>query len=160
MSENMIQMITDRTAADASRARELSLKVSAGTATDSESAEWAADLKGTYNASDLNRVGRALAYVAGRLNGAGYAVDVAPKTDWAEGDIPTASQLRRYVDDVAAVRAALAVFASTPAAPKSPDGLTWQMANNIEQILIDVDRLLDLMAAAWFHSGDLYAGEI
>ena len=37
---------------------------SAGTATAAELSEWQIDLKGAYNASDLNRVGAAVAYVA------------------------------------------------------------------------------------------------
>lgn len=51
-------------------------------------------------------------------------------------------------------------MASTPPTPDSANNLTWQEANNIEQILLDVDELLTRMAAAWFYSGELYAGEV
>lgn len=155
-----LNLITNRTQADVDRVAALTERVSAGTATDAEKTEWASDLKGAYNASDLNRVGAAVAYVAGRLNGYGYAVTVNPKQDWTVSDIPTAGQMDTYLRDVAALRGAIAVMASTPPTPDSASNLTWQEANDIEQILLDVDELLTRMAAAWFYSGDLYAGEV
>lgn len=155
-----LNLITNRTQADVDRVAQLAARVSAGTATEAEKTEWASDLKGAYNASDLNRVGAAVAYVAGRLNGYGYAVTVNPKQDWTVSDIPTAGQMAAYLQDVAALRGAIAVMASTPPTPDSANGLTWQEANDIEKILVDVDELLTRMAAAWFYSGDLYAAEV
>lgn len=156
----LLNLITDRTQADVDRVAQLAARVSAGTATDAEKTEWATDLKGAYNASDLNRVGAAVAYVAGRLNGYGYYVSVSPKQDWTANDIPTAGQMATYIQDVAALRGAIAVMDSTPPTPESASGLTWQEANNIEQIILDVDELLTRMAAAWFYSGDLFSGEL
>ena len=155
-----MQLIIDRVQADVDRVAQLAGRVSAGTATDAEKTEWASDLKGAYNASDLNRVGAAVAYVAGRLNGYGYTVTVNPKQDWTVSDIPTAGQMAAYLRDVAALRGAIAVMDSMPPTPDSASGLTWREANDIEQILLDVDELLTRMAAAWFYSGDLYAGEV
>lgn len=155
-----MQLITDRVQADVDRVATLTARVSAGTATAAELAEWQSDLKGAYNASDLNRVGAAVAYVSGRLNGYGYAVTVSPKQDWTLSDIPTVGQMATYLRDVATLRGAIAVPDRTPPTPDSASGLTWREANNIEQILLDVDELLTRMAAAWFYSGDLYAGEV
>ena len=121
---------------------------------------WALDLKGAYNASDLNRVGAAVRYVAGRLREYGYSVAVAPKADWLEDDIPTAGQMETYRANIAAIRAALAVSADTPPAPGSMDNLTYVEANNIEQILLDVDALLTLISQGWYYSGEIYAGDI
>lgn len=155
-----MQLITDRVQADVDRVTALAGRVSAGTATEAEKTEWASDLKGAYNASDLNRVGAAVAYVAGRLTGYGYAVSVDPRQDWQAADIPTPESMTAYLADVAALRAALTVSADTPEVPEDMERLTWQEANDIEQILVDVDELLTRMAAAWFYSGDLYAGEV
>ena len=155
-----LNLITNRTQADVDRVATLTARVSAGTATAAEQTEWASDLKGAYNANDLNRVGAAVAYVAGRLNGYGYAVTVTPKQDWTVSEIPTQESMTSYLADVAALRGAIAVMASTPPTPASANNLTWQEANNIEQILLDVDELLTRMAAAWFYSGDLYAAEV
>lgn len=162
----MLNLITDRTQADVERVVYLAGRVSAGTATEAEKTEWDSDLKGAYNASDLNRVGAAVAYVAGRLTGYGYAVSVDPRQDWQAADIqtpestPTPESMTAYLADVAALRAALTVAAGTPEVPEDMEQLTWKEANDIEQILVDVDELLTRMAAAWFYSGDLYAGEV
>ena len=155
-----MELITDRVQADVDRVAQLAGRVSAGTATAAEQTEWASDLKGAYNASDLNRVGAAVAYVAGRLTGYGYAVSVSPRQDWQVADIPTQESMTAYLADVAALRGAIAVMNSTPTTPDSASGLTWREANDIERILLDVDELLTRMAAAWFYSGELYAGEV
>ena len=156
----MLNLITDRTQADVERVVYLTGRVSAGTATAAELAEWQSDLKGAYNASDLNRVGAAVAYVAGRLTGYGYVVSVSPRQDWQGADIPTPESMTAYLADVAALRAPLTVAAGTPEVPEDMEQLTWKEANDIEKILVDVDELLTRMAAAWFYSGELYAGEV
>nr|DAE47306.1 MAG TPA: hypothetical protein [Caudoviricetes sp.] len=155
----MLNLITDRTQADVDRVRQLAQK-GFGNMTADEKTEWLSGLKGAYNASDLNRVGAAVAYVAGRLTGYGYVVSVSPRQDWQVSDIPTQESMTAYLADVAALRAALTVAAGTPEVPEDMDQLTWQEANDIEQILVDVDELLTRMAAAWFYSGELYAGEV
>lgn len=114
---------------------------------------------GYYNATDLNRVGQAISYIAARLTAAGYSVPVLPKTDWAVGDIPSAAQMTAYLADVAAIRAALAVRSTTPPTPLDMDDLTVEEANDIERILADVDGLVSNMIAAYRHSGTFYAGQ-
>lgn len=144
-----------------------------------------------YTAADLNRVETAVQYLADRLNAApadlkGHAVglgvawdalfdvpygdiQVKAKTDWTAPDLPTRSQMARYLDNVKTVKGTL--NAMYPAIPDSVAWLTYTGANNIEYVLIilrdaldkEVDRitkLLDNTAAAWYYTGDLYAGEI
>lgn len=113
-----------------------------------------------YNASDLNRVGAAVQYVAERFAAQGYMVTVSPKTDWLASDIPTASELETYRQNIAALRALLAVMPTTPEAPDSMAGLTYTEANDIERILLDLDTLLTNAALAWYQSGEIYAGEV
>lgn len=69
-------LIFDRTQADVDRAAYLSRLWVDGTftGTTAELAEWASDLKGAYNASDLNRVCAAVDYLTGVLTGLGYSV--------------------------------------------------------------------------------------
>lgn len=131
-------LITDRTAAD----------VNAGNA------------KGTYNASDLNRVGAAVQYVAQRFTEQGYAVTVSPKTDWLASDIPTDSEMETYRQNIAALRGLIAVMKSTPETPDSMRFWDYIKANDIERILLDLDTLLTNSALAWYQSGELYAGEV
>lgn len=116
--------------------------------------------KGFYNESDFNRVGAAVQYVAERFAAQGYTVAVNPKKDWLASDIPTSSELEAYRQNIAALRALLAVMPTTPETPDSMAGLTYTEANSIEQILLDLDTLLTNAALAWYQSGEIYAGEV
>lgn len=120
--------------------------------------------KGFYNASDLNRVGAAVEYIAGRFTALGYACPVTVKKDWltldAQTDAPTASQMETYRQNIVTLRGQIAVMQSTPNAPASMAGLDYVKANNIEQILLDLDALIDKLIKSWYFSGELYAGEV
>lgn len=116
--------------------------------------------KGFYNASDLNRVGAAVEYLAQRLDEYGVVVAVAPKLDWQMSDIPTAAQMVQYLADVETLRSALPVAENTPKAPTSMSGLDWMKANAIEQILVDLDGTLNRIPLGYVYSGEIYAGEV
>ena len=60
-----------------------------------------------YNASDLNRVGEAMDWLADQLFTLGYQCLVSPKTDWTKYDIPLASQMDHYLEDLRTIRDAL-----------------------------------------------------
>ena len=161
MSFDFTTLITDRTQADVDRVKVIAKKIESGTASESELAEWnAAALKGSYNASDLNRVGAAMQYVAERINWYGYVVSVSPKTDWMEEDTPTQSDMQRYLADLAVLRSKFAMMQTIPTVPEDMEQLTYTEANNIEKILEDIDYLLTNTAKGWFYSGDLFSGEV
>lgn len=114
--------------------------------------------KGFYNASDLNRVGAAVEYIAGRFTALGYACPVTVKKDWLTSDAPTSSQLEAYRQNIVTLRGQIAVMASTPETPASMAGLDYVKANNIEQILADMDFILQNMPAASRHCGVTVCG--
>lgn len=116
--------------------------------------------KGFYNASDLNRVGAAVEYIAGRFAALGYDCPVTVKKDWLTSDAPTASQLETYRQNIVTLRSRIAVMQSTPNAPASMAGLNYVKANNIEQILLDLDALITNITKSWCFSGEVYAGEV
>lgn len=155
-------LVTDRTLYDVTRWRELRNKGYAAM-TDTEKAEWdAANMKGAYNASDLNRVGTALNYVRDRLAVASYiaADEFTAKVDWNATDLPTAGDLTNYLSYVSTIREAMAQYSTTPPTPADTGALDYIEANNIEQIIIDVDALITKMLQARFFFGDLYCGEV
>ena len=154
-------LITDRTSQDVDRVKILAEKAWQDM-TAEERTEWLSPMKGAYNATDLNRVGAALNYVRNRLAEASYLpADVfVAREDWSREEIPTATELTDYLGYIAVIRKALAQFPTTPAAPMTPNSLDYSAANDIEQILIDVDALITRMVKAFFYSGDLYAGEV
>lgn len=152
-------LITDRTQADVDRYAELRAKGWHGM-TDEEKTEWETSLKGAYNHTDMNRVESAVEYVANRLTEAGYVVLPVVKKNWTGSDKPTLDDIKRYMKNIADIRAALTIFATTPEAPTTGKRLTYQMANDMEQIIADVDDLIAKMVNAYFYSGDLYSGEV
>lgn len=136
-------LITDRTQADVDRVKELKQKWLDGTITDDEKTEWlSATMKGAYNYTDMNRVGEAVDYLANRLEGAGHVMSVTPKTDWDNEDIPRKSELQKYRDEVAQVRSKISAWSTTPSVQASMSGLNYGGANDIEQVLTDIDTLL------------------
>ena len=81
------------------------------------------------------------------------------KTNWNQEDIPTQSDMTRYISNIAAIRAALATLPATPEPPPDMDGLTYTEANDMEQILLDVEWLLDRMPFAYRYAGTFHAGQ-
>jgi hypothetical protein len=116
--------------------------------------------KGQYAYTDINRVETAVQTLATALNNAGYYVAVTVKTNWTAADKPSRTDMERYRTNISTIRATLAVFSSTPAVPDSMRYLGYQSANDIEQILLDVERLINNMQAAFCYSGENYAGEV
>lgn len=151
------ELITDRTAADAERARQLNRKGWDAMTGAERSFYLSAGNKGAYKALDMNRVERAMQYLAGRLDAVGVQVRLTPR-EWSDGDIPTPEQLEAYRLSVAALRAALAQVPSTPAVPENIPGMGLQGANDLERILFDLDALITNMAAARRHCGVTICG--
>lgn len=152
MSTIIDTLITDRTQADADRVNELAAKGFKAMTAD-ERAEWLAGMKGSYNAADLNRVGTALNYLAGRLGPiCGKSITWTAKTDWAVTDIPAASQAETYRQQIQDIRDALAYPARTPDAPQMKR-LTYTGANDIERILKLCEELIVNVAKSFRHTG-------
>lgn len=79
---------------------------------------------------------------------------------WYEEDVPTSGQMAQYIVNLDALRSCFTQAAETPEVPQNMEKLTWLKANDIEQILKDINFLITNITAAWFYSGDLYAGEV
>lgn len=152
-----LSLITDRTSADVAHRATIREKIKARTATGAEWSEWLNGMKGAYNATDLNRVGHNVSYLAGLLNGYGYSVAVSPKVDWQIGDTPQPSDRAAYLADIEALKAAF--YGSTPL-PGSMKKLTVEDANNIERLLCEIEQNIHNMTEAWYYCGELYCGEV
>lgn len=98
--------------------------------------------KGFYNASDLNRVGECLKYLAAELQKYGYSVSVTARANWTARDAPTIADLDALLADVGAVRAALPMPENTPEPPETGRFLSWKRANDIETILFTVETVI------------------
>lgn len=157
----MLDLITDRTLADAESVKTLTEAIKAGTATEEQVAAYVNEIhKGAYTYRDLNRVEEAVAFVAGRLQEFGYLSYVPYTKSWGVTDKPNETDFTRYFGNVKTLRDAIAVWGSTPDAPNGVAGFDVEKANALEQILIDVDHILTQISQAWFYSGDLYSAEV
>lgn len=144
---DMTALVTDRTPADAK----------------------ARNAKGTYNATDLNRVEAATGYVSERVNEDNPVKDYAEaqgvawdqsydpawegvtltpvtKTDWEMTDFPTEAEMARYLGNVETLRET--VPAAYPTLPESMARLDTAGANAIEQSLITADGAITAYATA------------
>ena len=180
-------LITERTKPDEERVEELAAK-GYDAMTDAEKAEWDGEMKGAYDASDLNRVESAVAYLAQLLvvlpielkeyaaskgvafdaffdvpyDAAAYALTT--KTDWDELDSPTPEQMARYIENVRALRNALDY--ATSDLPGSMDNLNIDGANAIEKALNGLDEAISAFDAKTKVNLDntasvwIYSGEI
>lgn len=83
-----------------------------------------------------------------------------PTDAWIESDVPTVSQMQQYLSNVNALRETLVVFQSTPLTPETMEKLTTEKANNIEQILVDIEQLIRWMIAGYVRSSapSFYSG--
>lgn len=150
----MIELITDRTAQDVARVKELTFK----DMTEEELTEWLAGMKGAYNYTDLNRVNEAVIYVTERLKTVGWYIEPITKTDWTMTDFPTASDMKIYLDNIRLIRSCLPT--NIPQVPADMDKLSYEEANTIERILILIDDVITNIMDNIFYSNEIYAGEV
>jgi hypothetical protein len=126
--------------------------------TSSEQAIWYGEAaKGAYNYTDLNRVETAVSELAGMLG-----LSLATKTNWTLWDVPTQSEMERYLGNVVAIRDACPGDVSFPTLPNRMSGLTFNGANSIEMVLLLVYRELtgESKNADYIRSGEIYSGEV
>lgn len=183
-------LVYNRTQADVSYAASLVDKIASGKASETEIAEFIAGVRGAYNAGDMNRVESAVDFLQAYLNGVQAAldayraervvaadafwnvpwdaIDLVIKKDWAIEDIPSESDLARYLANVDAVTNAIAIAKRLPT---NMAFLDYNGANEIERVLraeydegvayeTNAKRLIDNTCAVFNYSGEFYGGEI
>lgn len=124
--------------------------------TDRRQSDVGVNAKGSYNASDLNRVGEACAYLYAALTlyGSGVPGYTALRTDWTQTDVPTAADMNAYLSSVAALKS---VFQTAIELPDTLSRLTVEGANNIERVLYATDDLIHRMVFAMHQIGEFEA---
>lgn len=164
----MAEFVTDRAREHVDRLKRLRAKgwhnMSAG-----ERAEYTGyAAKGAYNYTDLNRVETAVSELAAELG-----LTLVTKTNWGVWDLPTVSDMSRYLSNVVAIRDACPGNVAFPDLPSSMSRLSLDGANNIEKVLLlvyeelhssvepDEPDVPDAPADAdYIRSGEIYCGEV
>ena len=115
--------------------------------------------KGALNPPyDLNRIEGNCSYLADQLNTYGYDVEITVKTDWTIQDFPYQSEIDRIRDNVNTL---IDVFHRLPGSPdiRYWDSLDWTDMNSLEQNILNIDILLQRMAAVFLRCGDAHGGD-
>lgn len=142
-------LITDRTQEDVDALLAL---LAAGT-------NPAADHKGAYNASDLNRVGEAVNYLVGRLATVGISVRAEVRADWTAADIPRQGDMEAYLSAVAGIRDKVRAYRPDARLPSSMARLDYAGANAIEDLLASAELVVTrIMLSFRGYSGRLVSG--
>lgn len=186
-------LIFDRTSDDVERVKALKTQIMSegfSSLSSAERAEYLAGMRGAYNYTDLNRVGKAVAYIASRMEAIpdelkayrqshGVAEDSAfdlpydpekvsvnPKTDWSVSDIPTKAQIKVYLANISNLRSILTLPSGTPSSPSTLNNMSYVTANRIESILYTIFQQLTEVEQEWYDlidramSDRMYAGEV
>lgn len=158
----ILQLITDRTQADVEEAKRIRNKLLEGKPlTEEESAAYLAGMRGAYNASDMNRVGNAVQYIADRLTAERYGVHVNPRIGWTMTDLVRQADWNAYLDDVRHLRGILTLLPTTPEITDAMyDGIGFIEANHIEQILMDLDFMITRIILNYVYAGEVFSGEV
>lgn len=158
IENNSFPVIIDRDQSDVDRLMKLSTKVW-DDFTDAEKARWWGVVKGAYNDEDMNRVQWSMAYIAELLRSSGASVQL--KTEgkfWPEESLLLESETLDYLDDIATLKSAITVPASTPSVPADMVDFGFDEANAIEKILLDLENIIKKMSAAYRHCGVTVCG--
>lgn len=146
-------LITDRTSQDVEELK--SILASRNTPEDFDLAKH----KGAYNYTDWNRVVWTIRTIRSALNDLGFAVVLPTLQEADSTHIPTRVEGNTLLECLRTLQEVLP-SATTLSVPDTLDNLTYQKANEIEQILLDLGTTILRIEDGWFYSGELYTGEI
>lgn len=138
---NWIEPIIDRNYADVAEAKRL-LELGWDNMTPEEQDDYWKGYKGSYTAIDTGRVENNVQVIAVLLAALGFDIAVH-LFSWADEDIPPPADTQVYLDNIRAIRKQIKVSPSTPPVPDSMEHFTYEDANDIEKILLDVFSLLN-----------------
>lgn len=155
-----LNLITDRTQADVDRYYYFRNKKWADLTAD-EKSEWLAGLKGCYNYTDFQRVENAVKYLSDLLNAEGYTnrVVISDASTYTYEYIRDREEIIQYLDNIATLQEVYYNNVEMGVLPTIDSWLSYEGANIIERILLDIEQMITNMQAQWRYSNNLYAGE-
>lgn len=138
-------MITDRTQADVDSVTKNQTSVN----------------KGAYNYTDLNRVENKVKELNTLLQSYNYIDEtLTTKLDWSYSDKFNVSDMQRYLGNIQKIRNAFSTLQSTPLVPTTINYMSYETANNIEKILVDIEKLIYSMKNYFVYSGVANSGQV
>lgn len=87
-------------------------------------------------------------------------VEILDDYTWYHSDIPQANELNAYLRNVKWLREAMVLYPNTPEVPDDMEGFTFAEANDIEQILVNIETIINLMVASFIYGGEIFSEEV
>jgi len=116
------------------------------------------DLKGARNLSDFVRIGENIDHICELMKPLGYKIpELTAKRNWDERIFINEGEIERLLDDVRKIRAAWAVYKTTPAVPAAPLNYFDKM-NKIEKIILDLENAANYILESAKFSGQIFSG--
>lgn len=115
-----------------------------------------ANLKGQYNASDLNRVEKWCRYLADELNAVGYNIVITTKVTWQQTDMRTAAEMERIRQNILKIMMGYHYISLIYNTAESFD---YKKANRWELILNEIYGLMFGMQNMYVYGGVARGGE-
>lgn len=147
----VIRLITDRTQGDVDALLALLNRQDLNAL-----AQWH---RGAYNHTDFNRVAAAMELLGEVLYSYGYLNTYVPEPVRDVYTIPAQSDTLAYLANVERMRTARPLPEAHPATPEDMEGFTFEEANDIEKILVQVNAILPLLELSWPLCGEAMCGE-
>lgn len=117
--------------------------------------------KGTYNASDLNRVSEAVQILRPLFLQYGYDVgEPVPPRVWTVNEFPRYSETETFLAAVLAMDGHFRYSETVHELPRTMRKFNYVGANNIEKFLAAMPDTFDRMADAWFYADEAFCGEV
>lgn len=114
--------------------------------------------KGSYNASDMNRVLVAAEYVRQLIRALGYTLPDGNNRYMSEDDIPDTALTAAYLEDISGIDV-IGYSQNKLILPVTLSHLTYEGANTIEKFLKMVGEAAERIPEAYIYSDEIYGGE-
>lgn len=111
---------------------------------------------GFYNSSDLNRVESWCRFLADELNAVGYNISINTKTNWAQTDMRTASEMERIRTNIKAIMNGYHYITNIE---NNAENFDYIKANNWERILFEIWNLMIGMQDWYVYGGVANGGQ-
>lgn len=106
-----------------------------------------------YNASDLNRIGKAINCLAKKMSAIGYSADIEMPINWNMNSIYFARDGDVLLAALRTIKRQLASNKVLFVVPNSMNGLNYVQANEIENMLALVNELIETIRSAYLQCG-------
>ena len=114
--------------------------------------------KGSYNASDMNRVLVSAEYVRQLIRALGYTLPDGNNRYMSENDIPDTDQTAAYLEDISGIDV-IGYSQNKLILPVTLSHLTYEGANTIEKFLKMIGEAAERIPEAYIYSDEIYGGE-